>query len=124
MSKKAIVVSAAVIVLISVVLAAAALMLTSAETDGLACVYSDGKKLYAIDLDTVSEPYSLTVESAYGTNTISVEQGRICVSEADCPDGTCVKTGWISDGIIPIICLPHRLEIKIEKQTEFDGVAQ
>ena len=66
-----------------------------------------------IDLDRVSEPYSLPLEDGSGRNTLWVERGRICVSEADCPDQICVNQGWISNGAVPIICLPHRLMIEI-----------
>ena len=50
-----------------------------------------------------------------GTNRIVVEPGRICVSEANCPDGICISQGWLSDQDVPIVCLPHRLIIKIKK---------
>ena len=53
----------------------------------------------------------ITTESGY--NKIIISNGEIFVSEADCPDKVCVKTGAISDGGVPIICLPHRLEIRI-----------
>ena len=49
-----------------------------------------------------------------GENVISVEPGRIRISDANCPDHVCVDTGWISDGVIPIVCLPHQLVIRIE----------
>ena len=46
-------------------------------------------------------------------NTVVVEGGRVRVSQADCPDQVCVNQGWISNGTVPIICLPHRLMIEI-----------
>ena len=42
-----------------------------------------------------------------------MEKGRIRVSKADCPDQICANQGWISDGAVPIICLPHKLMIEI-----------
>ena len=42
-----------------------------------------------------------------------MDQGRIRIAEADCPDQVCVNQGWISNGTVPIICLPHRLMIEI-----------
>lgn len=33
--------------------------------------------------------------------------------EIDCPDGICVKTGWV-DGGTPIVCLPNRLIIEVK----------
>ena len=48
-----------------------------------------------------------------GTNTVQVEPGRIRVSAADCPDQVCVHQGWISTGVVPIVCLPHQIVIEI-----------
>ena len=76
-------------------------------------VTRDGVLLEEIDLSRVGAPYSRTFEDASGTNTVLVERGRIRVAEADCPDQICVHQGWISDDIIPIICLPHRFMIEI-----------
>ncbi|MCL2108928.1 MAG: NusG domain II-containing protein [Oscillospiraceae bacterium] len=42
-----------------------------------------------------------------------VQNGKIRVSYANCPDKICVNTGFIPNGIIPIICIPNKLEIRI-----------
>ncbi|MGN1347015.1 MAG: NusG domain II-containing protein [Eubacteriales bacterium] len=76
-------------------------------------IFLDGELIRTIDLSAVREPYSFTVEGANGSNTVSVEPGRICVSEADCPDRICVQQGWQSAGETPIVCLPHRLVIQL-----------
>jgi hypothetical protein len=33
---------------------------------------------------------------------------------ANCPDQTCVKQGVIKDGTVPIVCLPHKVIVRIE----------
>lgn len=64
-----------------------------------------------------SEPLSadceFTVATELGSNTVRISNGAVSVTYADCPDKVCVHSGSISGGNIPIICLPHRLEIKI-----------
>ena len=81
----------------------------------IACVYQSGELIDRINLDTVTTPYSFRVENDRGDyNVISVEPGRIRVSEASCPDHICMNTGWISDGVFPIVCLPNELVIQIE----------
>lgn len=64
-----------------------------------------------------------TVDCDSGWNRICVSDGAVCVSDADCPDRVCVSTGRISGGAVPIICLPHRLEIVIVSgaEAEFDA---
>ena len=79
----------------------------------MARITRDGVLLEEIDLNRVDTPCTLTFEDGSGTNTVQVEKGRIRVSEADCPDQICVHQGWISDGVVPIVCLPHRLMIEI-----------
>ena len=57
----------------------------------------------------------LTVESDAGVNIIQIEPGQIRILEADCPDQVCVQAGWLTDSAAPIVCLPHRLVIRLEK---------
>ena len=73
-------------------------------------IYLGGKLLRKADL---SENTEFTVECSSGFNTICINNGEIYVSAADCPDKVCVNTAPISGGLIPIVCLPHRLEIRV-----------
>ena len=98
------------IILISI--AAAILLRQTPMTKAL--VIQDGATIETLDLSAVNEPYAIIVENGEELNIISVERGRIRVTEANCPCGSCVRQGWISDGYLPIVCLPHRLVIKLE----------
>jgi hypothetical protein len=90
----------------------------------VARISRDGVLLEEIDLSRVDEPYSLTLEDESGRNVLSVERGRVCVSEADCPDQVCVKQGWVSSGAAPIVCLPHKLVVELAGTGEdLDGGA-
>ena len=81
----------------------------------VANLYRDGEPLCSVDLSLVTEPYEFTLTDGRGSNVIRVEPGRIAVVDADCPDRICVKSGWHSDSAAPIVCRPHRLVIRIEK---------
>lgn len=70
----------------------------------------DGEVIREVPL---TEDCEFTVDCETGYNVIAVKNGEICISSADCPDKVCVRTGAISNGAVPIVCLPHRLEIKI-----------
>ena len=72
-------------------------------------IKSDGEVIEVIDLDKVTEPYYLNVECD-GFNRIYVENGKIGVVEADCPDRICIKQS--ESGIFPVVCLPHKLVIE------------
>lgn len=93
----------------------------------IAEVYVKGELVRTIDLSEVTAPETFTVEGAIGQNTIRVEPGRICVTEADCPDHVCIETGWLSsEHPSPIVCLPNKVVIQLRSDTEnapqIDGV--
>ncbi len=100
------------------------LKVKTAKTDASAAeIVQDGNVIQTVDLSSVSEPYDITVRTEDGGyNTIHVEQGSIRVSEADCPDRLCVKQGEITNGIYPIVCLPHRLTVRIVENSGIDAV--
>lgn len=102
--------------LLLVMAASAVFLLLSGEEEGrpVARITVNGVIVNEIDLTDVDEPYSFTVDGPGGfSNTIQVEPGRIRVSEAGCPDQVCVDQGYISDGTVPIVCLPNQLIIEI-----------
>jgi len=91
----------------------------------VANIYRDGVLIKSVDLSAVKEPYSFTLQNGGDVNVISVEHGRIRISDANCPDKLCVRQGWISDSAAPIVCLPHRLVITISSAVTpyYDAIA-
>ncbi len=104
--------------------AASIFVFRSHISGGVVGVYHHGELIRKIHLDTVTAPYTFTVGDEVAYNVVAVERGRICVSEASCPDHVCINTGWISDGAIPIVCLPNELVIKVEGGAVVDGSVQ
>ena len=106
-----------------VVSAVAAVILRQGRAD-VAYIYLDGELIEMLDLSAFDKPYSLTVEGENGTNVVTVERGRIRVSDADCPDRSCVRQGWLSGGAAPIVCLPHKLviELKYASKPDVDAI--
>ena len=82
-------------------------------------IISEGKVLYTLSL---SVDQSVTVTTALGTNTVTIENGAVAVTEADCPDHYCMQRGWCRSGT-DIVCLPHRLVIRFLGAQEIDGVS-
>ena len=104
---------------ILVVSAVAAYTLSLAPVER-AYIYQDRVFIASYDLSRINEPDSLVLDNGFGLNVIDIERGRIRVSEADCPDGLCVRQGWVSGGMIPIVCLPHRLVIRFDSNDMAD----
>ena len=48
-----------------------------------------------------------------GFNRVEIKDGQVSVTDADCPDKTCVKTGRIKDHGQTIVCLPHRVVVEV-----------
>lgn len=93
-------------------------------------VYGDVKE--KINLDTVKEPKVITIENGRGgINKIQVEHGKIAIIEANCPDQLCVEKGYISNSLLPVVCLPNGILVEItddsrtqETESEIDTIAE
>ena len=92
-------------------LAAAVWLFTHPGDSGAwAVVTVDGAELgrYALDEDR-----TVTIGAA-DYNVLEISGGRAAVVEANCADHTCVRAGWISREGETIVCLPHRLVVRIQ----------
>lgn len=91
-----------------------------AQEGSMVSVYQDGKLVKEISLSDTTE---FMVEGEY-TNVISVKDGKAAITESDCPGTDCVHSGWIHDAGRSIVCLPNRVEIRIEGASEVDFVVR
>ena len=105
-----------VILLISVALSI--LFSLPGRTATHAEIWSGDLLMRTVDLQT---DQTFTVETNDGYNVITIENGRIAVTNADCPDQYCMHRGFCNSGS-PIVCLPHRLIIKFVGEQAIDGV--
>lgn len=77
-------------------------------------ITQDGRELYRIVMDTVKEPYTIEIPGEDGAwNRVLISKESVQMESASCPDGLCVHQGAISDGVLPIVCLPNRVQIQI-----------
>ena len=91
-------------------------LLRSGQKDGaLARVTVDGRVYGTYSL---AEAQTVKIETAYGSNTLRIEGGRVWVSEADCPNRDCVEKGAIAKTGQIILCLPHKLAVTIVNEGE------
>lgn len=68
---------------------------------------SDGGTLRVIELD--GAPSTVELEHL----TVHIEDGRVWVTDADCPDKLCEHTGAISRAGQQIVCLPNAVVISL-----------
>lgn len=76
-----------------------------------AVVTADGAEVARYPLD---EDRTVRLGDGAGYNILQISGGAAAVIEADCGDHTCVRTGKISREGERIVCLPHKLMIRIE----------
>ncbi len=109
-----------ILIILLISLAAAAFLWLRPATGERAEIWVDGELVRSVDLSKIQEPERFTVETDRGVNVILAEPGRIRVESADCPDKVCVDAGWLSDSAAPIVCLPHRLVIRLSGDASLD----
>ena len=84
-------------------------------------IVQDGKVLFNIDLVS-AENQTLEIEYEGRINTVQIENGRIRMLEAECPDKTCVHMGWLDSKAMPIVCLPNHLSIEfVDSEDDVDA---
>ncbi len=98
-------------VLIAVTVAGFAALWLTLDGGDVAVVYVDGEVWGRYRLD---EDKTVEIETEYGHNVLIIKDGKADVTEADCPDRTCVSSRAVDKIGQTIICLPHKLTVKIE----------
>lgn len=81
-------------------------------------IYKDGSLVEKIDLNSVTGEREITLSGDLGDNVILVSNGRIEMKSADCPDKICVEHGELKSSSSPIVCLPNKVVIKFEENTD------
>lgn len=104
---------------IVLIAAAAIFIMYRLKSEGSRVVITvDGKEYKNLDL---KEDTELTIEGKDGTyNKVIIKDGEVSMTEANCPDKICVKHSKIHYNGETIVCLPHKVVVKIESKEESD----
>lgn len=118
-TKKANIIAAICVILLAVAGAASWFAISNMGQDNkIVVIYQYNKEVQRIDLSKVTESYNLTFTSKDGgKNVVRIEKEGVSIIEASCPDQVCMDTGVIKNGVVPIICAPNHLMIKIEEKS-------
>ena len=81
-------------------------------------IWSEGELKYILSLHM---DQTITITTATGTNTVTIQNGAVAVTEASGPDHYCMQRGYC-DGGADIVCLPNRLVIRFLGPQKIDGV--
>lgn len=81
-------------------------------------IVQNNKVIYSLDLSKEKNRSFRIENDNGGWNEVKIEDGKISISDADCPDHTCVKTGALRSESVPIVCLPHKLVIRFADEEQ------
>lgn len=113
-----------ILVLSMVIIAAAAFLIINfaVKKDGsYAVIKVDGKVIKTLDLNSGETNIEVNGYQG-GVNKVVINDGKVSMTEADCPDELCVKTGKISRVGETIVCLPHRVVVEIKGSPDDDSI--
>lgn len=113
-----------ILVLSMVIIAAAAFLIINfaVKKDGsYAVIKVDGNVIKTLDLNSGETTIEVNGYQG-GVNKVVINDGKLSMTEADCPDELCVKTGKISRVGETIVCLPHRVVVEIKGSQDDDFI--
>lgn len=90
------------------------------QQGNIAVLEVDGQVVKEFNLDKENVTY--VVETNRGKNVLAFSEGMVRVVEADCPDQICVHFGWAKRAGQTIVCLPHKVVIKIVSEQSGSGL--
>ena len=79
-------------------------------------IYQNGELIHEMSLETDGE---FMVSGIYN-NRILIRDGKVAITESNCPGEDCVHSGWISQKGRSIVCLPNRAEVRVEGGSDED----
>ena len=104
---------------LAVCLGLSILLMAPGEDARYAEIYSRGTLLRTADL-LVDQEFTVDTPGG-GRNVVTVKDGRIAVTEANCPDHYCMARGFCSSGA-QIVCLPNQLVIRFTGEQTIDAI--
>lgn len=91
-------------------------IMQSAKTVGkTAEIYSNNKLIKTVSLNKDDE---FTIKNGDNYNIIRIRNGKISVCESNCKNQICVKQGEIDNSLLPIVCVPNRLVIRVDSSKQ------
>ena len=102
------------VIMLAILIGVVFWMKTGTEQGSVVAVYQEGEKIQELSLDKDTE---VLIENYY-TNKLIVRDKKVAIVESDCPGMDCVHSGAISGKGRSLVCLPNRVEIRIEGEVD------
>ena len=92
-------------------------------TPAVCVVEINGSEYARYELHSLSGEKIIEIDNEYGRNTVVIDRNGARVAYSDCADGCEVKSGRIDRSGQCLVCLPHRLTVRLEGGDTPDGVS-
>ena len=102
------------VILLAILIGVVFWMKMGTEEGNVVVIYQEGEKIQEIPLATETE---VLIENEY-TNKLVVKDNKVAIVESDCPGMDCVHSGAISGKGRSLVCLPNRVEVRIEGEVD------
>ncbi|MBP2644685.1 MAG: NusG domain [Firmicutes bacterium] len=76
-------------------------------------IYKDGNLVETVPLRNGYRQVIRLGDRDSEYNIVEVQDGKVRIVEADCPDQLCVRMGWASAAPTEIVCLPNKVVVKV-----------
>lgn len=118
--KKGDLIAVFLVAILAVTTAVAFLPRGGSSEEAVVQIWQNGELISELPL-TADE--TLRLSGSY-ENTVEIRDGRVAITESDCPGSDCVHSGWIDSMGRSIVCLPNRVEIRITGSSDVDFVVR
>ena len=106
-----------VIVFLAALAVLAALLLRGGDAPSGQIAYLSvrGEQVMALDLSTASDQV-ISLREAHGVPAeLEIRDGKIRFINVECPDHTCMRTGWVHLDGQSAVCMPNRTAVVIAR---------
>ena len=118
-----------IILAVAVLIASVFLMMSlfHSKSDLRVVVNKDGKEVYSINLQDVSNPFEYKIDGSISL-TLLIEHDGVTVIESECKDKICQSAGKLTKSGQIAVCLPAKVTVKLDdvgdNRISIDGVAR
>lgn len=92
-------------------------------SDNLKAIVRLNGEIHSIYKLTDNYKKNVEIKSNLGYNILEIDCKKLRITDSDCKDKLEVKQGYISSAGQSLVCLPHKLIITIEGDTDIDYVS-
>ena len=102
------------VIMLAVLIGVVFWMKTGTQEGSVVVIYREGEKIQELPLHVDTE---VLIQNDY-TNKLIVKDKKVTIEESDCPGMDCVHSGAISGKGRSLVCLPNRVEVRIEGEVD------